>query len=170
MNRGYIIEFKGKGIIFQVLSALLSIFDSDWRKLKWKPWHLAIAWRRAYDGWYVLEARHGVEINYFSDKFLTKNTRSYQWLDEVPTTKKMNKFFEEHIGKSYDVAVYFWTSLAIIIRHYFNHPIPKLLDNRFSCWELVQEFTAAMNKPIVSCYDVVIITDIVKALKANKEG
>jgi len=77
----------------------------------------------------------------------------------------MGKFLQGHINKKYDVAIYFFTALAIIIRHYFNRPIPKLLDQRYSCWELVQEFSIEMGKPILSRYDVVVIVDIIKALK-----
>ena len=77
----------------------------------------------------------------------------------------MREFFDSHINKRYDVAVYFWTALAIIIRHYFNRPIPKLLDNRFSCWELVQEFTTHCGKPVLSRYDVIILPDMLEALE-----
>ena len=169
MEKGNIIAFKGQGLIFTILSFLLSLFDKDWGRLQGKPWHLAIAWDKAYDGWYILEASgQGVKINYFNNKFLKNMTRNYCWLDRVPTRAEMNKFLKEHIGKKYDVAIYFFTSLAVIIRHYFNRPIPKLLDQRFSCWELVQEFTDAMNDPILSKFDVVIITDIIKALEARE--
>ena len=79
----------------------------------------------------------------------------------------MDQFRCDYIGKPYDVAIYFWTGLAILIRHFFNHPIPKLLNDRFCCWELVQEFSEAMGKPIQSKYDVIIISDLIKKLQED---
>ena len=168
IQRGYIIEFKRTGLTSAILGSLLKLFERSWDG--W-GWHLAIAWEQAYDGWNILEATEdGVEINYYSDKYLDENTRAYQWLTKVPSRKAMGEFLKSHINKKYDVAIYFWTALAIIIRHYFNHPIPKLLDDRFDCWELSAEFFAEVGEPIQSKYDVIIITDIIKALKGRRGG
>lgn len=167
MKRGDILEFKRKGFVSKVLGDLLGFFERDWDKF---GWHLAIAWDKAYGGWYILEATAlGQKINYYSDEHLAENSRSWNWLDKTPGTKQMGKFLESHIDKSYDVGIYFWTTFAIIFRHYFNHPIPKLLDNRFSCWELVQSFAEDMGKPIISKYDVVIISDMIRAFKGKKK-
>ena len=168
MRAGYIIEFKRKGIVSAVLGGILKLFDHDYDG--W-GWHVAIAWAKAYDGWFVVEAcALGVKANYYSDKYLERNTRAWKWFETPLLNEQMNKFLQANIDKAYDIAIYFWTSVAIIVRHYFNHPIPKLLDQRFSCWELVAEFCADMGKPIVSKYDVVIISDIVKALKGELYG
>ena len=166
--RGTIVEFKRHGFVSSVLGGLLKLIEPSW---DFWGWHLALIIDRGYDGYYILEATGvGVKVNYYSRKYLDENTRMWQWLDEELTTEQMSKFLRSHIDKAYDVAVYFWTCLAIIIRHYFNRPIPKLLDNRFDCWELVAEFCAEMGKPIVSKYDVIIITDIIKALKEKETG
>jgi len=165
MRPGDLIEFKRGGLVSAVLGGLLKLFERDWDG--W-GWHVAIAWERTYNGWYILEAiGPGVKTNYYSDATLKARTRSYHWLDKEPTVEAMGQFLQTHIDRAYDVAVYFWTGLAIIIRHYFNRPIPKLLDQRFCCWELAAEFFADMGKPIVSKYDVIIITDILRAIKAR---
>jgi hypothetical protein len=165
-SRGYIVEFKRKGFVSWFLGGLLKLFNPSWDMY---GWHLAILWEKSLDGWIILEAvGQGVKINYYSTKFLDRNTRCWKWFDEPPTRAKMNKFFEAHIDKKYDVQVYFWTALAVIIRHYINRPVPKLLDDRFTCWELVQYFSESIGKPIQSKYDVVLITDIIKALKKGK--
>ena len=164
MKRGSLIEFKRKGPVSFILGGILKLFERDWDG--W-GWHLAIAWEKAYDGWYILEALHGVEANYYSQHYLDYNTRSYSWLDKVPTLKKMQVFLDSHINKKYDVAIYFWTTLQYLIRHYFNHRIPRLLDDRFTCWELVFEFCAEMDKPIGSKYDCPIITDALSAFKGD---
>jgi len=167
MKSGNIVAFKGTSNTFKVLSFLLSIFDSDWRKLKWKPWHLGIAWHKTSGGWWVLAAgEDGVGLKFYFSREL-EEVRWYDWLEKPLTQKKLDKFLKGHIGKKYDIATYFWTSLAVIFRHFWNRPIPKLLDDRFSCWELVQEFAEEMGKPIVSKYDVIIIVDIIKALKGG---
>ena len=168
MKSGYIVEFKRKGFTATLLGGLLKLFEPSWDG--W-GWHLAIAWERAYQGWLLLEATaSGVMLNFYEDKFLEQNTRSWKWLDKTPTRAEKDKFFEEHTLKRYDIAIYFWTSLAIITRHYFNRPIPKLFDDRWSCHELIQDYAEVMGKPIVSRYDVVIITDIIKALKEKTDA
>lgn len=159
MKVGDILEFKRSGLISGVLGGLLRMFEPDW---DFWGWHLAIVWQRSYLGWYVLEARHGVEINYFTNKFLKENTRAYKWLEESPTKDKMGEFLTSHVSKSYDVLIYFWTTLQYLIRHYFNHRIPRLLDDRYTCWELVAEFCEVMGKPCQSKYDCPIICDMLR--------
>ena len=165
MERYNVVEFKRKGPTSFILGSLLKLFTPSWDK--W-GWHLAIAWERVFDGWMILEALSGgVQVKFHSDKELMATTRNYKWLtntDEL-TAHALLKEFQ---GKKYDVAVYFFTALAIIIRHYFNRPIPKLLDSSYTCWELVQEFCCEMGRPICSKYDVVIITDMIEALKTGQ--
>ena len=167
---GYLLEHKGGKFpsVSWFLSRLLKVFERDWNG--W-GWHLSIAWLQGFDGWYILEATSdGVQMNFYDNDYLFHDTRIYKWFDEPPSLVARELFYQQHIGKRYDVAIYFWTGLAILIRHYFNRPIPKLLDQRYSCWELIQEFSTEMGKPIVSRYDVVIITDIIKALEGKLDN
>ena len=167
MNRGSIIVFKGQGLVYEILSRLLKLFEPQWDR--W-GWHVAIAWEKVFGGWHVLEAtKVGVKISFYDSVFLKTKAKGYTWLDKEPPYLEMDKFLQSVVGKKYDVAIYFWSALAIIIRHFFNHPIPKLLDDRFDCWELGAEFLADMGKPIVSKYDTIIISDLVKALESKED-
>jgi hypothetical protein len=162
MKKGSIIECKREGFASFILGGILKRLEPAWDG--W-GWHLGIAWEKGVAGWYVLESTgKGVQLSFYSNKYLQENTRCYDWLGVEPPQDKLDRFLKRYIGKDYDIAIYFWTALAVIIRHYFNRPIPKLLDNRFSCWELVGEFCAEMGKPIVSKYDVIIISDVIRAL------
>ena len=162
MKRGDVVIFKRSGFISFVIGSLIKFFEKWW---DFWGWHMAVVWQEAHGGWYILEAMgQGVKINYYTDKFLAEKTRIYTWLDEEPTEEKMGKFLAGHINKRYDVAIYFWTALQYLIRHYFNHRIPRLLDERFTCWELAFAFCEEMGKPIGSKYDCPIITDFLKVI------
>ena len=169
LKSGYIIEFRRKGFTGIVLGGLLKLFEPSWDG--W-GWHLAIAWEKGYqEGWLLLEATAGgVMCNFYEDCFLERNTRSWKWLDEIPTRAKKDKFFETHILRHYDIASSFWLVVQYLIRHYFNHRIPRLLDDRFSCWELVFEFCEEMGKPIASKYDCPILIDLLKNFEGDKDG
>ena len=167
INRGYIVEFKRKGLLPAILSKILRLFERDWDG--W-GWHLAIVWEESKlsDGWYILEALiNGVEINYYSNEYLSDNARIYKWLEKAPTKKALARFLQSHITRKYDVGIYIWTTLQYLMRHYFNRKIPRLLDERYTCWELVFEFCEEMGKPISSKYDCPLVTDFLKAITTN---
>jgi len=166
IKRGDIIEFKRRGFVSAVLGWLLKRIEKDYDGY---GWHTAIAWQPAPQGWYILEAiQHGVTLNWYTEENIFNHSRVWTWLKEEPDPVVMSSLLPKYLYKKYDVAIYFWTAVAVIFRHYFNRPIPKLLDNRFDCWELIQEFTMDMEDPILSRYDVIIITDLVKALNERK--
>ena len=161
---GDIVVFKRKGPVSFILGGILKLFEPSWDA--W-GWHVGFVSGHDDDkGWMVCEAlAGGVAENPLS---LYHDYKTYRWFETPPEQFRVNQFLFHYQGKPYDIAIYFWTTLAVIFRHYFNRPIPKLLDERFSCWELVQEFTMDMNKPILSRYDVIIITDLMKALKGKE--
>jgi len=164
MKRGDFVEFKRSGPVATVLGGLLKLFERDWDG--W-GWHLAILWEKRSEGWMILESvKNGVSLNYYPNKDLER-TRIWLWFEELPTREVMEIFYKDHIGKRYDAAIYFWTVLQYIIRHYFNHRIPRLLDDRFTCWELVFWFARCMGKPIQSVYDCPIITDFLKVMEVG---
>lgn len=161
MKAGDILVFKGSGLVFEILSRLVKCFEQKWDR--W-GWHMAIVFQKESEGWYVLESQgNGVNINFYSEKFLRENTCCYEWFDKSPSKVKMGQFLIDYNGKSYDVAVYFWTAFQYLIRHFWNRRIPRLLDDQFTCWELVFEFCEVMGKPIGSKYNCPIITDALKA-------
>ena len=169
---GNLVEFKRRGPVSFLLGSLLKMLDHKW---DFWGWHLAIVWEKSdlSDGWYILEAlAGGVETNYYSLEDLASRCRVFHWLDEVPAKETLAEFLKGHINKKYDVAVYFWTSLQYLIRHFFNRRIPRLLDERFTCWELVFEFCEELGKPIGSKYDCPMISDFanVVGIPANLVG
>ncbi len=169
MNIGTIVEFRRTGFIAKILGGILKLFERQWDG--W-GWHLAIVYERADNdiGWYILEATWpSVEINYYSDEFIWHNCRVYDWFNEPPRKVLLNKFMQEHLGKRYDVLLYPWTTIQYLIRHYINRRIPRLLDDKFTCWELVTEICEYLGKPIQqSKYDCPLISDILPQLQANE--
>ena len=162
---GDIVLFEGQGVVFRTLSALLSIFDSYWRKLRWKPWHLAVVCEGGLNGYWVLESTGKGVVFSFMDYKALKECRIYRWLDDEPEPRKVNEFINNYIGCNYDVACYLFTMLQYLILHFFNHPIPRLLDNRFTCWELAFQFCREMGKPIQSLHKYPMITDFLREVK-----
>ena len=163
LQLGDIVVFKRKGPVSFILGGILKLFERDWDA--W-GWHVAFVSGQDDNGWNICEAlAGGVAENPLS---LYQDYKVYRWFDEALDQLKVNKFVTSYLGKPYDIAIYFWTTLAVIIRHYWNKPISKLLDERYSCWELTQEFTMDIGKPILSRYDVVIITDIMKSLEGKE--
>lgn len=174
MDQWDIVEFpRGKlkltnpnrNIVAPILGGILKLIESDWDG--W-GWHLGIAYqeqtRNGVHGWIILESiGKGVDTHWRSDTDLSR-CRTWKWFKHVNAVYA-EAFKDEHLGDDYDVNVYFWTGIAIIFRHYWNRRIPRLLDDRYTCWELVQQFAEKMGKPICSPYDVIIICDMIKALK-----
>jgi len=162
LQRGDIILFRGSGPVFNFLSTLLGIFDKKWKRLKKKPWHAAFIADEVASHYTIGESvSKGVTEAWLDED---AEFKVYRWLDSEPPKYKVQKFLLDRAYDRYDLSIYFWTALFYLVRHYFNHRIPKLLNNHFSCWELAGEFCAEMGKPLASKYDTFFITDILKAL------
>jgi len=164
IKRGDLVEFKRRGPVSFIMGGLLKLLDRTWDG--W-GWHLAIVWEKSdlSDGWYILEAlAGGVEANYYSLDDLKTRCRVYHWLDAMPAVEQLDQFLNGHIKKSYDVAIYFWTTLQYLVRHFFNRRIPRLLDDRYTCWELVFEYCEEMGKPIGTKYDCPMIDDFIRVV------
>lgn len=165
MKPGDMIEFKRRGFMAWFLGGLLRLFERDWDG--W-GWHVAITWQRSATGWYILEAvARGVTINFYSNIYLAENTRFHTWLDDNPDDAMMKTFLQGHIGKRYDVAIYPWTAAQYLVRHYFNRRIPRLLDDRYTCWELAAAFYDYMGKPVHSKYDCPMLPDILRTINGR---
>lgn len=154
---GDIIEFKGRGTVYGVMSRLIKVFEWWWDR--W-GWHTAFICGKDERGWLICEAVYGgVQVGYLRGEY-----KVHRWFDEPPSQEEVDKYVEEVLGADYDVAIYFWTTLQYLIRHLFNHRIPRLLNDRYTCWELVWWFCRGMGKPIQSIYDCPMITDLLKAV------
>lgn len=166
IQMGDVFLYKRGGFTATILGGLLKLLNPSWDG--W-GWHLAICTGRYLGGFEVLEALGGgVTLNKVDEHRLGSDIRVYRVMQNEPSLAAVQELNKVFIGRPYDVAIYFWTALAIIIRHYVNRPIPKLLDNRYSCWELAQEWLCHFGIELCSPYDVVIITDIMKFLEGKR--
>jgi hypothetical protein len=105
-------------------------------------WHMAVMFWHEGDDWTVLEATWPeVRLNNLSKM---GENRAYRWFDVEPDHDKISKFVNNMLGKRYDVLLYSWTAVQYLISHFWNRPIPWLLDDRVTCWELVTKFDEAM--------------------------
>jgi len=169
-----------------MLSLLLWVFFPWWNR---RDWHMAIVWRRGRSqrGWWVMEALSpGVCLNYYTTEQLAAEWTSRHWLprmDRYKREKLMRAFFNEHINRKYDAAVYVltllqylalraveWLQKTFIPWHHFTISLWRVLDNRFTCWELAFAFCRHMGKPVqeaigkpASRYP--LITDFIKAVQ-----
>ncbi len=166
LKRGDLVFFDGGGPLFKSLSFLLGLFDPDWRRLLRKPWHVGIITSRLYSEYPEYLLLESVAEGVIERPFYTAglNYRIFRWLDQEPDYFQVRTFVEQTKGCKYDVAIYFLTAITYLVRRIWNHRLPKVLDNRFSCWELLAEFVAFCGKPLVSFYDVPMISDILRSL------
>jgi len=156
-RRGDLLVFKGSGIVFTILGGLLKLFERKW---DFWGWHTAFTVNHDTICESIAE---GVVLSPLT-KYPSDEVRAYRWFDTMPDQTKMDLYLQQHLGKRYDVAIYFWTMAQYLIRHYWNHRIPRLLDDRYTCWENLCEFCEDMAKPIESRYDCPILTDILRSL------
>jgi len=158
---GDIIEFKGKGPVYECLSRVIRLFERKWDR--W-GWHVAFVANVTDDGTvYICEALGpGVLVSELSGYSLPY--RVWRWFPNELPQSQVDTFVEDVLGKPYDVAIYGWTALQYLVRHFFNRRIPRLLDDRYTCWELVWYFCREMGQPLQSIYDCPIITDLHKAM------
>jgi len=148
IKRGDIIEFKGEGPTFFFLGWILKLFERWWDRWGWHTAFVCGKDERGLDGYPY---------------------RIYRWLDRVPPQAKVDAYVESVLGARYDVAIYFWTTAQYLFRHFFNRRIPRLLDDRYTCWENVFWFMREVGKPIQSIYDCPMITDMLKVVRFVEE-
>ena len=158
-----ILNFKGGGLTFESLSRPLKLYEKDWDR--W-GWHMSfISGKSTTAGWMICEMqKDGVNFTPLY-KYDDRDYRVYRWFDIEPTEGQMSEWIRRNVNVRYDVAQYPWTMVAFLIRHYINRPIPKLLNNMWTCWESVFALGYEFEKEIPSKYDCEMITDFLKAAK-----
>jgi len=162
----YFFLHEGGGPVFKFINFILCLVNKRWRKRLWKPWHISVPVKKTMTGWWVMEgASPKSRIHWYSNEYIARRVRAYHWLDVVPNDETIQSFFASYIGKQYDVQVYWWTALQYLVRHFLNRRIPRLLDDRYTCWELACEWAEANGKPMTSKYDCPMITDILDNLE-----
>lgn len=157
LQPGDFLVFQGSGFPFRILGGILKLFERKW---DFWGWHVAFV---ATPSTLCESIGQGVVVSALS-KYTPEQTRCYRWFNEQPDQARINHFVGAHLGDDYDVLVYFNTICQYIIRHFWNRAIPRLLDNRYSCWELVFQFADDMGKEISSDYDCPMLTDLLKTM------
>jgi hypothetical protein len=111
-----------------ILILIIKLFYPKWDM--W-GWHMAVVIWPEGEGWIVLEATWPkVRLNHL---FKMGEYRAYRWFEVQPDHDKILRFMQEMLGKRYDMLLYLWTAVQYIVRYFWNRPIPRLLDDRFTC-------------------------------------
>jgi len=161
MQKYDIVIYKGNGPAFRVLSWVLGLFETEWDG--W-GWHMGFVCSEGEDPDILEAVAGGVRRVPLSQSLgFVNGCRSYSWLEPLPDQDKAEEWITKHIGSRYDIQIYFWTVVQYLFRHFLNKRIPRMLDDRFTCWELVFEFAEDMGQPIGSKYDCPILTDFLRA-------
>lgn len=165
-----IVAFKGNGFIFKTLSFFLGILSPRWRKLEWKPWHLApvVGWQKGSP--IIFEHRPPHNLVGFRTVYPEEDCLIYT-LPKSIDAKTLAGFLDKRLNKRYDVAAYLRTAAQYFVLHVFNHSIPRVLDERFTCWELTFEFARASGQPLQECCGKTLsaypmITDFLAAMES----
>jgi len=154
--------------ISRVCSALLAICDSRWRKRDRKFWHTAIVSRKDRKlGWMIFEGNTPCtrEIPLAS----CGSHELYRWFDKPVTQAKMRQFVEKYTGRSYDAAVYILTALTYLLHRYFNIHLPRILDDKYTCWELVYDACFYLGKPLGETHNYPMLPDMLESLESTNE-
>lgn len=166
MKRGDIVVFRGKGIVFQILSFMLGLIDSSWRKRKWKPWHMAICTTRnkrkgATRIIEAVEPKVRERILYDNEDY-----RAYTWLDKEPSEMAIYRWMQPYISKPYDKDAYAGT-IFFSIRKKLFHRSARIVDDEYLCWEIADAFTRDFGKPLFPNNEYPLISDIMNKLEGK---
>ncbi len=161
---GTLVLFEGSGFLFNVLSGALSVFDSDWRKVKPKYWHVGFISRKDPDkGWLICESlAGGIQENPVN---IYKGAHYFKWFDSPPDLDKVKNYVDSHLKLPYDALAYVWVILATIGNKVFRVNIGRWQNESYMCWENLEEFCLWMNKPVEKRNRTITICDIYKAIK-----
>ncbi len=153
-----IICWEGDGLLFRILSPILSIFEPTWRKRKFKPWHMTWVYGQYSDGdWKVIEAtfpRVRTMALSVLKQIYGKNYKNYHWFNLELNKDSAEQFVRSREGAKYDGMVYAWTILQYIVAKYFHKEIPRFLNDSYDCWELVEEICDCFGKPWASTHTI----------------
>lgn len=174
MKTGDLIVFKGQGLIYRILSRILK-----WKRPDWDGWgwHVAIAVEyHKGKGWMIAEAlAGGVKYSWLKGLGLSvadaAGVNSHGRLFYCSTYKcdyrvishftrsihatELRRLIADDIGSKYDVLAYLWTALQIFMLWF-----PRILNNRYTCWEFVFWICRELGKPIQPLMKYPNIADI----------
>ncbi len=150
---GDILLFKRTGLFAFILAWLIKhLKEPNWDM---RYWHMApvIANDLIIDAQWPKLKRTRI-----SD-CLKREIRAYRIMD-LPAEDKLAGFAKEHIGRRYDWFVYILTTLAQLFRPMFD--FPRIIDLRFTCWEITFDFCDDMGLDISPPYNYPFITDFLR--------
>lgn len=155
---GDIICWRGEGLVFNILSTILSLFDSTWRHRNPKYWHMAFIHGQDKDGdWLICEATmpcvRTMPLSIL-EQIYGKDYKVYPWFDQPFPQGQLEPFVKEHLGCKYDVGIYFLTIAQELAARWFHIALPRLLNSAYSCWELVEEYCDFYGNPWHSTHNV----------------
>lgn len=150
----------------RILSWLVKQHDREWDR--W-GWHTGFILSVLSDGSIVtIEAKgdSGVQKITYPTLDSLGEVRVYRWFDKL-NVDELDEFAQGHLGCSYDLAGYFWDGLHYLLKHLgiLTH---RVLHDKYTCWELVCDMTAAMGKPLEPIDEFPLISDIELLLKDRR--
>ncbi len=159
------VVFDGDKLLFEILSRALACVDTDYRKLKPRPWHVAFVSRRHPTlGWMICEATgKGVQENPLAI-YDPKYYKLYKWHEKPLDIQRVTEYVNSVLGVKYDATVYVWVTIATLLNKIFKVNIGRWVNQNLMCWENLSDFNEYMGKPFCKSYRTITIADIVKAL------
>jgi len=148
----------------RVLGWVLQHMEHDWDG--W-GWHTGYVRRVMEDGSIeTVESLRGqgVENVQYPDFQSLGDVRIYRWFDDLDDNL-LETFTMMHVGEDYDIACYFWTSLQRLLEPVIHHLIPRIINQRYTCWELVCDMAQAMDKPLQPVRQYPLIADMERVLE-----
>jgi hypothetical protein len=152
-----------------LLARFLARIDRFWDG--W-GWHMAYVYDVPTDGSIIVaEAKigRGVQLTKYADRDSLGDVRVYRWIDSL-ISSELESYTKKHMGCAYDMACYFWTGLQIVIGQLLGFSIPRINNNKYTCWELVCDMTHYMGKPLQPVRIYPIITEMVRVLENERIG
>ena len=150
---GAILEFKGEGPVFNLLSRLLK-----WKYPGWERWGWHVAMAVEYHpkrGWLIAEAvGQGVSFGWLDEK---REYRVWNWFDKAIPAIRIREKAADLNRCSYDVFAYLWTALQILIP-----AMPRIVDNSYTCWEFVAYMCRELGKPIQDLHRFPILPEMIE--------
>ena len=154
-------------IVEVILSGILSIFDSTWRRRREKPWHMGLIIKVLDEGEVVTmqaiaSGVHFVTYNSIDD---LSECKFYRWLDAIDEDK-LHAWAAKHERRRYDVAGYLWTALGAISMFALKYPF-KVVDRNMFCWEVVAEAYRYLGRECQPEEEPVLISRMINALETG---
>ncbi len=157
---GDFVLFRGSGLPFRPLSLLLSTLEPSWRKLAWKPWHVAVIVDRDGDRCLIFEGRwprsQTTEV-----ELEQEDCRVYRWFPSSPDRWQLEGFLRGHLGRKYDIVVYGLTILSYVVRR-LGFDFPRVIDKSLTCWEAGWDFASYCGRPLGDDYEYPFILDLLR--------